>query len=208
MKNASLLIGPALMIFIGLQLFSSVVITFILFYGWLLFIPILKYAFPKIKPTRQAVILGAGSGLLFFLFIFGGLNGLHVYLMDLNKLRVLLLEWGIEGTVEWLLVVVLLLINPILEEIYWRGFMFDRLRDKMKAGGTIFFTAFFYTLYHMLSVIPIFYGIASLAAIIPVFIAGLFFGYLREKTGSILAAIISHALSDLGIVAVYWFIIR
>ena len=41
MKLSILLIGPAIMIYIGLIMFKSVPITFILFYGWLLFVPIL-----------------------------------------------------------------------------------------------------------------------------------------------------------------------
>lgn len=210
MVNFIRLVGPTLMIFIGLQLLESVVITFLLFYSWLLFVPLIDKAFPKeqLKLDKKSAILGAASGLAFFLFIFGGLNWLHIYLLDIDSLRVLLLEWGFSGAGEIGLVLVLMIANPILEEVYWRGYMFNKLRMNGTAFSTILLTAFFYTLYHLLSIIPIFATGYSFAAVIPVLIAGLFWGYVREKTGSITAAIIGHGLADFGIMCVYWFIIR
>lgn len=210
MKNFVRLIGPSLMILIGLQLLGNVVITFVLFYSWLLAVPLIDKAFSKerVQITKQAIVLGIGSGLLFFLFIFGGLKWLHTYLLNIGELRTLLMKWGFSGPGEIGLILVLLIANPVLEEWYWRGYMYEKLRANGKAVYTILITAFFYTLYHLLSVIPMFQGISSVAAILPVLIAGLFWGYTREKTGSIIAAVISHVLGDLGIVASYWLILR
>lgn len=210
MKNALRLIGPTAMIFIGLQVMENVAITFLLFYSWLLFVPLIDRAFlmKQLKLDKRGIILGAGSGLLFFVFIFGGLSWLHVYLLDIEYLRTLLMDWGFSGRGEILLVLVLLLANPVLEEIYWRGYMFNRLRIKGSAFYAVGMSAVFYTLYHLLSIIPIFEAGFSFVAVLPVFIAGLFWGFIREKSGSITATIISHVLSDLGIVCVYWFIVR
>ncbi|MGK7379301.1 CPBP family intramembrane glutamic endopeptidase [Planococcus sp. 1R117A] len=210
MNNFLLMIGPTAMIFIGLQLLENVAITFLLFYSWLLFVPLADKAFPKeqLKLDKQGVILGIGSGLLFFVFIFGGLSWLHIYLLDIEYLRALLLDWGFSGPGEVGLVLVLLLANPLLEELYWRGYIYNKLRAKRRALYAIGISAAFYTLYHLLSIIPIFETGFSFVAVLPVFIAGLFWGYIREKTGSITATIISHALSDFGIVCVYWFIVR
>ncbi|WP_052948807.1 CPBP family intramembrane glutamic endopeptidase [Mesobacillus campisalis] len=204
------LIGPTLMIFMGLQLFGSVAITFLLFYAWLLLVPFIDQAFPaqSFKVTKQGIILGLASGALFFLFIYGGLNWLHIYFLKIDQLRVLLLDWGFAGEGEFWLVLVLLVANPILEEVYWRGYMHEKLRIQRSAMYTIWLTSCFYTLYHLLSVFPIFQGIYSLIAILPVLAAGLFWGFIREKTGSLTAPIIGHILSDLGIVCVYWFIVR
>lgn len=210
MKNVFRLIGPAVMIFIGLQLMGNVVVTFFLFYSWLFAVPILDKAFPKdrLKMTKPALLIGILSGLLFFVFIFGGLSWLHHYLLDVEELRLLLVDWGFIGPGEIALVLVLLILNPILEEVYWRGYMYEKLRRKRSALYTISLTSVFYTLYHVLSVIHIFEGGYALVAVIPVFIAGLFWGYIREKTTSITAAIMGHFLADLGIMCVYWFIVR
>lgn len=210
MKNFLRLIGPTVMIFIGLQLAGSVVVTFLLFYSWLLGVPLIDKAFPKerMKVTKAALVLGIISGLLFFVFIYGGLSWLHVYLLDIEALRALLVDWGFTGPGEIGLVLVLLILNPVLEEVYWRGYMFEKLRVKGSAVHAISMTAAFYTLYHVLSVIHIFQAGYTLVAVIPVLIAGLFWGYIRERTGSITAAIIGHGLGDLGIICVYWFIVR
>jgi uncharacterized protein len=210
MKKILLLVGPTLMIFIGLQMFESVIVTFLLFYGWLLAVPLLGRGIQRerFKVTGKALMLGVGSGLLFFLFIYGGLYWLHIYLLDIDQLRVLLLEWGFSGRGEIWLVLILLVANPILEEVYWRGYIYERLRRDGTAKYAILVTSAFYTLYHLLSVIPIFEGLYGLIAVVPVFIAGIFWGYIREKTGSITAAIIGHVLSDMGIIFVYWFLVR
>jgi uncharacterized protein len=210
LKKFFLLVGPTLMIFIGLQVLESVIAAFLLFYGWLFGVPLLGHGFSqeRFKITSKAIILGFGSGLLFFLFIYGGVNWLHIYLLDIDQLRVLLWEWGFSARGEIWLVLILLVANPILEEVYWRGYIFEKLRMEGTAKYTILVTAAFYTLYHLLSAIPIFEGIFGLIAAVPVLTAGLFWGYIREKTGSITAAIIGHVLSDMGIICVYWFIIR
>lgn len=210
MKRFLLLLGPTIMIFIGLQMLESVIIAFILFYSWLLAVPLFAGGVPllRFEATSKSVLLGVGSGLLFFLFIFGGLNWLHVYFLDIDQLRVLLWEWGFSARGEIWLVLVLLVANPILEEVYWRGFIYEKLRKEGTAKYAILMTAAFYTIYHLLSVIPIFNGMFGLIAAVPVLIAGVFWGYVRETTGSITAAIIGHVLSDLGIIFVYWFLIR
>lgn len=210
MKNAIRLIGPALMIFIGLHLLGNVVITFLLFYSWLFAVPLLDGGFPgkRFKIDRRTASIGIASGVLVFLVIFGGLQWLHIYLLDINLLRVLLLEWGFSGPGEIGLLLILLILNPIAEEIYWRGYIFEKLRKHRTAFFTIGVTAIFYASYHLLTVFPIFQGIFGIIAVLPVLIGGLIWGIMREKTGTISATIISHGLADLGIVCVYWFIVR
>lgn len=210
MKRALLLIGPTIMMFIGLYLFENVPVTFLLFYGWLLSMPLLGKAFPKerMKLSKQGLLLGIASGVVFFIFIFGGMIWLHEYLLDGEALRALLVAWGFIGPAEIALVLVLLLLNPVLEEVYWRGYMFEKIRRTGSAARAIKVTAAFYTLYHVLTVMQLFEVAYTLVAVIPVLIAGLFWGYVRERTGSITATIIGHALGDLGIVCVYWFMVR
>lgn len=210
MKLLLLLIGPTIMMYIGLQVFENVTITFLLFYGWLLGMPLLGKAFPKERMhlSKQSLLIGIGSGVISFIFIFGGMIWLHEYLLDVEALRVLLVDWGFIGPGEIGLVLVLLLLNPVLEEVYWRGYLYEKIRKTGKAAKAIIVTASFYTLYHVLTVMQLFEVAYTLVAVIPVLIAGLFWGYVRERTESITAAIISHGLADLGIVCVYWFIVR
>ncbi|KGP71268.1 CPBP family intramembrane glutamic endopeptidase [Pontibacillus yanchengensis] len=212
MKNSIYFLAPAFMILVGLHVFSNVVLTFMLFYGWLLAIPLFQQkgegAFLGWKWSTSNVVIGIGTGLLFFVFIFGGMYWLHSYFIDLEKLNRLLEEWGFSGSGVIGLILVLLIINPVLEEMYWRGFMHERLNRNFRVWQTILFTSFFYTLYHFLSILPMFEYPFNIIAVLPVFIAGVLWGYIREWTGSIVAAVVSHALGDLGVMCVYWFIVR
>ncbi|TWT25212.1 CPBP family intramembrane glutamic endopeptidase [Planomicrobium sp. CPCC 101110] len=210
MKNALRLVGPSLMILIGLQFFENVVITFLLFFGWLCLVPLIDKAFPKerMKLDKQALLVGVGSGVVFFLFVYGGASWLHVYLLDINKLRVLLLDWGFAGPLEFAFILLFVFVNPVLEEVYWRGYMYEKLRIKGTAAYAIIMTSIFYTLYHVLTVLHLFQSGYTLVAVLPVLLVGLFWAYIREKTGSITATIIGHSIADFAIMCVYWFIVR
>lgn len=69
------------------------------------------------------------------------------YLLDVDVLRALLVAWGFIGSNEIWLMLVLLLLNPLLEEVYWRGYMFEKMRRSGIAIKTMTVTAVFYTLY-------------------------------------------------------------
>jgi len=214
MKNALYLFGPTLMIFIGLSYYESIPITFALFYGWLFFIPFISYLKKSIlKETliqsfskglsRQTVWAGIVSGVICLVAIFSAITLLQGRLFKVERLSVVLIEWGFTGTQMWGFILVLIFINPFLEEWYWRDFMHVRLFPTLGATKTVIVTSFFYSLYHLLSLIPLFAMPFSLIAAVPVFIAGLLWGYFRVTFSSTTSSIISHLLADLGIVFVY-----
>ncbi len=209
-KLALLLAGPTVMIFWGLIICESVLITFALFYGWLLFVPLFSSIRNKQEKfnlkkhiSRQSSSIGFFSGLICLTAIFVAVTLLKDTVFDLSDLRQLLIDWNFTGdNVIWL-VLVLIFINPILEELYWREFMYNHLVSKASGTKTIVITSFFYSLYHLVSLISIFTFPFNVIAVIPVFLAGLLWGYFRHKSHSITAPIISHILADLGIMLVY-----
>lgn len=214
MKNVFFLLGPTLMIFIGLTQFESVPITFVLFYSWLLIFPLVTtFKSIELKKTfrltfkngfsSKAVIYGIVSGVFGLSTIFASVSLLQNYLFNVSQLKELLVSWHFSGSNVWGLILILLVINPFLEELYWREFMHVRLLPVFGDRKTIFVTSFFYSLYHLLSLIPMFEMPFSLIAAVPVFLAGLLWGYFRIKFKTMVASLISHVLADLGIVFVY-----
>ncbi|AYC28425.1 CPBP family intramembrane glutamic endopeptidase [Paenisporosarcina cavernae] len=200
------LIGPTIMILIGLIVLKNVPITFGLFYGWLAvfsFYHHKKKPSPKWGSTQKSVLLGIISGLLCLISIYGSVYLLQESVFDLSELKELLVEWNFTGSMVIWLVLFLIFINPILEELYWRDYMFGKLVSKVGAGKSITITAFFYSLYHLLSVYFLFSFPFNFIAVVAVFIAGIMWGYFRFKTNSIVAPIFSHAIADLGIMLVY-----
>ena len=209
-KLTVLLVGPTVMIYIGLIICNSVLITFALFYGWLLFVPLFSSIRNKQQKfnlknqfSRQSIVVGLISGVISLLAIYGAVTLLKDTVFDLAALRQLLIDWNFTGDKVIWLVLVLIFINPFLEELYWRNFMYKHLETKASIAKTIVITSFFYSLYHLVSLISIFTFPFNFIAVIPVFLAGLLWGYFRYKLQSITAPIISHILADLGIMLVY-----
>jgi membrane protease YdiL (CAAX protease family) len=58
-------------------------------------------------------------------------------------------------------------------------------------------------LYHFLSVIPLFAWPYNVFMVVPVFAAGLIWGYMRARSDAVAGGIVSHILADGGIMAVY-----
>jgi len=214
MKNVLYLFGPTLTIYLGLSFFESIPITFLLFYGWLFFIPLtsyIKYFRRKesfLQSFRQGfrlspILSGLLSGIICLMSIFGAIILFEGQLFEVDHISVVLNEWGFSGTKVWGFIFVLIFINPFLEEWYWREFMHVRLHALISAPMAVIVTSFFYSLYHLLVLIPLFALPFSLIATIPVFIAGLLWGYFRVFFTSITPTVISHTLADLGIVLSY-----
>lgn len=210
-KQLILLIGPTIMIILGLLLIKNIAITFLLFYGWLLFVPIIvsyrrktrtRLIFPQ---PKYSMTVGIISGIICLIAIYGFTYLLQSLVIDRESLEVALVQWDFTGAKVIFLILFLIFINPILEEYYWRRFMYDRLHQRLGSKLTIIITAFFYALYHFVVVMPIFH--VPVFATLMVFLAGVMWGIFRSRFHTIVPSIVSHSIADLGIMLVYLFII-
>lgn len=220
MNLVLLFLGPTLMIFLGLQVMSSVPLTFLLFYGWLFAVPAVEWFVIRRKTrketfrqmglvfNRKNVYHGVATGLLFFLTILLAGYFFHSFLFDHDDLQALLADWQFSGDLVIWLILVLLVINSFLEEIYWRGYFFKKLEGKRSVRAMLLLTSLFYSLYHFLSIIPLFSWPYNIMMVVPVFIAGMIWGYMRFKSNSLVGSIVSHILADAGIMAVYILFLR
>jgi membrane protease YdiL (CAAX protease family) len=82
------------------------------------------------------------------------------------------------------------LLVPVAEEFVWRGMMQPGLRALMGVKAGIALTALLFTLIHVSAIATD--GLPAGLAMLAVLAVGL--GILRERTGSVLAPIIVHAL--------------
>lgn len=75
---------------------------------------------------------------------------------------------------------------PIAEELLFRGLLFGVLRDtRLGLAGTLILTAGLWSALHMQY---------SLYGLIAIFLIGLYLGWLRERTGSLVPPMVCHAL--------------
>lgn len=203
-------------IYFGLEIADNIYLTFILFHGVVCtVIPCIdlwlfkKYSIKKglkllgFKNFKKTWLKGLVLGFIFFLSIYLFFSLLNKYLLEKSQIDLLMKEWGFNKNSVFILLSIMIFANSILEEIYWRGYIFYRCHLKMKINNVLLFTAFFYSSYHFITthnLFSILYGIIFTGVI---FLTGLFWGYVRDKYKSIYVPLISHLLADLAIMVIY-----
>ncbi|MDP4038380.1 MAG: type II CAAX endopeptidase family protein [bacterium] len=143
--------------------------------------------FAKFKPFKALLLI------LSFYFLFAAVvlivYGLVSWLfpsIDLNEPQKYVFEFGNKGVGLYLSFLVTVLIAPIIEETYFRGFIFTALS---KRGGYLFgalASSFIFGLLHFQTNI-----------IIYTFLLGLFLAFMYYRLKSIIPGIVLHTINNL-----------
>lgn len=211
-----LFLAPVI-IFVSLVLLNSVILTFLLFYIVVCFVlPIIDLRlFLKLRREKlneylglfridvKIILLSILIGSLFGSGIYIGFSVLEKWILDLAVINQMLSSWNIDSNSTIFLFIVLVFINPVFEELIWRGYMTRRFSDRLGNAWGIIISSLGYASYHLITTGFLFSWSAGILLSLTVFGAGVFWSIWRNKTSSIIPAIISHALADLGILLVY-----
>ncbi|NQT46770.1 MAG: CPBP family intramembrane metalloprotease [Candidatus Omnitrophica bacterium] len=79
------------------------------------------------------------------------------------------------------------MIGPILEEIFFRGFMYTAIKKRFGMWGALLITSFLFSALH-----------ANWVGFLPIMALGMLLAYLYEKTGSLSASIAVHIMHNFG----------
>ncbi|MCS7207781.1 MAG: CPBP family intramembrane metalloprotease [Dehalococcoidia bacterium] len=90
-----------------------------------------------------------------------------------------------EGLFALLTVGVVVLLAPLAEEIFFRGFLLTALTPRFTRGGALVVSSLVFAVLH---------GAPGL--MVPVFFAGLVLGVLFLRSGSLLPPLMAHALQN------------
>lgn len=206
---------PTVLVAIGLHVANSVTLTFALFFTWLAVVPLIDHLVLQkqslsrvvgvwgLTVTARQALIGLGLGISFMMALLIGAYLLKDMLFDVEHLRNLLEQWHFAGNQSALLLIVLVLLNPILEEIYWRGYLHYRTGQAPGSIRSLLLTSLWFTTYHLVVILPIFHWPFSALAALAIYAAGVLWGWIRNRSHSLLAPIMSHMLADLGIVIIY-----
>lgn len=207
-KFLFLLFMPTIFVFFGLWLIQNVLVTFVCFYGWMFMI---LYANNKINfkvaLTKKSLYVGTLSGILCAAAIIGSSLLFSGKIFHVKDMQAVLQIWGFSGWKVAVLAVVLIFINPVLEEMYWRVYIQNKVKKHVSVLASSTVTSSFYTLYHVFIILPVFVFPFNMISVIGVFSADMMWAYIRERYG-IKGAIISHALADAAIMIVYGLYVR
>ncbi|MBN1893218.1 CPBP family intramembrane metalloprotease [bacterium] len=206
-------------IFLGLFLFRNVWITFFLFHGIVCTgIPLAGAVRSRFRPAflrglgfrnfRQASRQGVLLGLVYFLAILIFFSLFRNRALDADAIRALLSGWHVTENSIGLFLFMMIVANAMLEEIFWRGYIFSKLEEKTGLFASVLISSFFYASYHFLTTVLLFRLFFSLLFTSVILIAGILWGILRFRSGSLYGPMISHLMADLGIMTAYWIWIK
>jgi membrane protease YdiL (CAAX protease family) len=97
-------------------------------------------------------------------------------------------------------------IHSLLEEYYWRWFVFGELRARVRLWLAIALSSAGFMGHHVLVLSQYLdgFGVATWVLSMGVALGGAFWAWLFQRTGSLWAPWLSHALVDAGLMAVGW----
>ncbi len=129
-------------------------------------------------------MLGLGCGLMILSLAFNLVFGLFLGLFGL-RIQPDLAPIFAQLSSPWLLLIGGAVVAPIVEEIFFRGFIFAGLRPRHGWQRAAVISSVLFALIHL---IP--------TAIIPIFILGYIFAYLYHRSNSIWPAILMHSATN------------
>jgi membrane protease YdiL (CAAX protease family) len=129
-------------------------------------------------------MLGLGCGLMALSAAFNLVYSLFLGLLGL-QVQPDLIPLFAELSSPWLLLVGGAIVAPVVEEIFFRGFVFAGLRGRYGWRWAALISSALFALIH-----------AVPTAILPIFILGYVFAYLYQRSGSIWPAILMHAATN------------
>ncbi len=159
---------------------------------------------------------GIGLGLAFGLLVvglmlvvyFGFLYHSPVLASTPLKLRRKLAEFGVSSPGAFLgLGIFIAALHSLLEEYYWRWFVFGRLREVVATAPAIALSSLGFMAHHVIvldaylpgqfvwGVLPFSLGVA---------VGGAFWAWLYQRSGTLLGPWLSHLLVDAGIFVIGW----
>jgi uncharacterized protein len=91
--------------------------------------------------------------------------------------------------------VMVVFFGPVIEEIFFRGFLYSALKKSLNMTKAMVISAFIFSLLH-----------TNVLGFAPIMALGVFLAYLREKTGSLIPSIVVHIIHNTALTGVMFLI--
>jgi membrane protease YdiL (CAAX protease family) len=162
------------------------------------------------KPTAKGLELGLGFGALvagtMLLGYFLVLRDHHLLAQAPEVVREKARGFGVSSPLRYLLLAGFLsFVHSLLEEYYWRWFVFGHLRLWIPIWSAIVVSALAFIAYHVVNLDAFFPG-KFWTVVVPlsvgIAVGGMVWAWLYGRTGSIYAPWLSHLLVDLAVFAI------
>ena len=154
---------------------------------------------PIFSPEKKGIKLSLGLGVGVYIVILGGYLLLKD-VFDFSKITGTLAEnIGVDKNNFIFVSLYISFINSLLEEFFFRGFAFLTLKRVTNTKTAYIFSASLFSLYHVAMMIGWFSFRVFLIVLLGLFLGGLIFNYLNEKTGNIYPSWLVHMFANFSI---------
>jgi membrane protease YdiL (CAAX protease family) len=156
------------------------------------------------RPSFRGVSLGVAFGLLtaaaILILYHGFLRDSRVFRQSPGLIQAKLAEFGLDSPLGFAVIACFItILHSLLEEYYWRWFVFGQLRRWLPFAAAMLLSSFFFAAFHAFS-LNLYLSGHLFSAVLPfvacVGIGGGIWCWLYERTGSVYAPWISHLLVD------------
>jgi membrane protease YdiL (CAAX protease family) len=161
-------------------------------------------------PTRRGLALGVGSGLavaaVMLLLYFAVLRDHHLFRSAPERVHQKLVEFGLDAPAPFLAAACFIaVVHSLLEEYYWRWFVFGRLQRLVPAGAALLLSSAAFAAFHLIDLAAFFPGrFLSLAVPLAgcVGLGGAGWCWLYRRSGSLYGPWLCHLVVDVALFAV------
>jgi len=177
-------------------------IKFIMFLGfpalYMIFDKNLRFK-PLFKINKKGIKMALGLGVGVYVVILCGYLLLKD-VFDFSGITQSLTEGiGVNSANFIFVSVYIAFVNSLMEEFFFRGFAFLTLKRVSTRRFAYLFSAGVFSLYHIAMMIGWFSPLAFIIVMAGLFVGGLIFDYLNEKTGTIYSSWLVHMFANFAI---------
>ncbi len=148
------------------------------------------------KKTIGLALLGSvGACIVIILSLY-----IFIDILNFDAIRESLKKINVTSSTYVYVALIIIFINPFLEEYFWRGFVF-RVFDKYWKG---YWTGLLFAIHHMIIIANWFNWWQFLLVTIFLSSIGLLFNWMYKQTDSIYASWFTHFIADLIIISIGW----
>ncbi len=194
--------SPYVAVVLGLYVFKNVFVALAIYYSAIAFFIVIKSEKSLLRTifsgcnscaaAGSAIVFACGGVVIFLLWPYAKLENVN--------LTSTLAEYGLNGATCYIFVAAATILNPLLEELFWRGcFQNDPTRpafiDVVFAG------------YHVLALVLVIKVPITILAFVVLFSASWWLRFMKHKFGGLAVPYIAHLVADVSIIAGIYFLI-
>ena len=195
--------SPYVAVVLGLYIFKSVFLALAIFYSAIVFFIVIKGSkgllrtifsgWNSLAAVGSAIVCALGGVVIFLLWPYAKLENVN--------LTSTLAEYGLRGATCYIFVVVVTILNPLLEELFWRG-CFQNNSTKPALIDAVFAG------YHLLALVLVINLPTTALAFFTLSGASWGLRFIKHKLGGLAVPYIAHLVADISIIAGIYFLIN